>query len=124
MLTGQDPFGATSSLPSDRAWAEGFGLLIWMIGLWSVSARYAWKACPPARPPRRSVVTAPVRRWWPAPDVYPRSAMTDQSTLYDRAGGTPFFEALVGRFYAGVAEDPLLRTDLSRGRPRAGRTPA
>ena len=30
--------------------------------------------------------------------------MTDQPTLYDRAGGTPFFEALVGRFYAGVAE--------------------
>jgi hemoglobin len=36
--------------------------------------------------------------------------MTDQPTLYDRAGGTPFFEALVGRFYAGVAEDPLLRS--------------
>lgn len=35
--------------------------------------------------------------------------MTDGSTLYDRAGGTPFFEALVGRFYAGVASDPLLR---------------
>ena len=29
--------------------------------------------------------------------------------LYDRAGGTPFFEALVGRFYAGVASDPALR---------------
>jgi hemoglobin len=36
--------------------------------------------------------------------------MTDQLTLYDRAGGTPFFEALVGRFYAGVAEDRLLRS--------------
>ena len=35
--------------------------------------------------------------------------MTDQPTLYDRAGGTPFFEALVGRFYAGVADDPVLR---------------
>jgi hemoglobin len=35
--------------------------------------------------------------------------MTDPSTLYDRAGGTPFFEALVGRFYAGVAQDALLR---------------
>ena len=34
---------------------------------------------------------------------------TDRQTLYDRAGGTPFFEALVGRFYAGVAEDPVLR---------------
>ena len=34
---------------------------------------------------------------------------TDLLTLYDRAGGTPFFEALVGRFYDGVAGDPLLR---------------
>jgi hemoglobin len=35
--------------------------------------------------------------------------MTDASTIYDRAGGTPFFEALVARFYAGVASDPVLR---------------
>ena len=35
--------------------------------------------------------------------------MTDATSLYDRAGGTPFFEALVGRFYAGVAADPALR---------------
>ncbi len=34
---------------------------------------------------------------------------TDLKILYDRAGGTPFFEALVGRFYAGVAADPELR---------------
>ena len=47
MLTGQDPFGATSSLPSDRAWAQGFGLLVWMIGLWTVAARYAWKGVGP-----------------------------------------------------------------------------
>ncbi len=33
----------------------------------------------------------------------------DLTTLYDRAGGTPFFEALVGSFYAGVASDPILR---------------
>ena len=33
----------------------------------------------------------------------------DLQTLYDRAGGTPFFEALVGSFYAGVAADPILR---------------
>lgn len=33
----------------------------------------------------------------------------DLDTLYQRAGGTPFFEALVGSFYAGVAADPLLR---------------
>jgi hemoglobin len=30
-------------------------------------------------------------------------------SLYERAGGMPFFEALVGRFYAGVAKDPALR---------------
>jgi hemoglobin len=34
---------------------------------------------------------------------------TDTLSLYDRAGGTPFFEALVSRFYTGVADDPLLR---------------
>ena len=35
--------------------------------------------------------------------------MTDASTIYHRAGGTPFFEALVARFYARVASDPVLR---------------
>ena len=30
-------------------------------------------------------------------------------TVYQRAGGTAFFEALVARFYAGVASDPILR---------------
>ena len=30
-------------------------------------------------------------------------------SLYRRAGGTPFFEALVQRFYDGVADDPQLR---------------
>ena len=34
--------------------------------------------------------------------------MTEQS-LYDAAGGMPFFEALVDRFYDGVAVDPVLR---------------
>ena len=35
--------------------------------------------------------------------------MTDETTsLYDAAGGMPFFEALVGRFYDGVAGDPIL----------------
>ena len=33
----------------------------------------------------------------------------EQPTLYDLAGGMPFFERLVGRFYDGVATDPLLR---------------
>src|SRR3954454_19567036 len=35
--------------------------------------------------------------------------MIDAPTLYDRAGGTPFFEALVERFYAAVARDDVLR---------------
>ena len=35
--------------------------------------------------------------------------MPTAPSLYERAGGTPFFEALVDRFYAGVATDPLLR---------------
>lgn len=35
--------------------------------------------------------------------------MQPEVTLYEAAGGMPFFEALVGRFYAGVAEDPPLR---------------
>ena len=35
--------------------------------------------------------------------------MIDRATLLDRAGGMPFFEALVGRFYAGVATDDVLR---------------
>jgi len=34
---------------------------------------------------------------------------TETLSLYERAGGEPFFEALVARFYAGVADDPLLR---------------
>jgi hemoglobin len=50
--------------------------------------------------------------------------MTVETTsLYDRAGGTPFFETLVGRFYAAVATDPLLRplypaADLAPARRR------
>src|SRR5262249_24833394 len=33
----------------------------------------------------------------------------EEQTLYEAAGGMPFFEALVGRFYDGVEEDPILR---------------
>jgi hypothetical protein len=40
-MTGLDPFGATSSLPSDRARADGTGLLVWMIGLWTLGFRAA-----------------------------------------------------------------------------------
>jgi hemoglobin len=31
------------------------------------------------------------------------------TSLYERAGGMPFFEGLVGRFYGAVATDPVLR---------------
>jgi hemoglobin len=45
-------------------------------------------------------------------------------SLYEAAGGMPFFEALVARFYDGVAEDPILlplypeSDDLSGARHR------
>jgi hemoglobin len=32
----------------------------------------------------------------------------DQVTVFEAAGGMPFFEALVDRFYDGVAADPVL----------------
>jgi hemoglobin len=35
--------------------------------------------------------------------------VTEEPTLYEAAGGMPFFEVLVERFYAGVAADPILR---------------
>jgi hemoglobin len=34
--------------------------------------------------------------------------VTDEPTLFDAAGGMPFFEALIGRFYDGVPTDPIL----------------
>jgi hemoglobin len=34
--------------------------------------------------------------------------VTEERSLYDLAGGLPFFERLVGRFYDGVAHDPVL----------------
>jgi hemoglobin len=34
---------------------------------------------------------------------------TEEQTLYDAAGGMPFFESLVDRFYDGVAGDAVLR---------------
>lgn len=41
---------------------------------------------------------------------YPRRVTdTLAPSLYDRAGGMPFFESLVAAFYAGVADDPPLR---------------
>jgi hemoglobin len=35
--------------------------------------------------------------------------LKEMGSLYERAGGMAFFEGLVGRFYAGVAGDPVLR---------------
>lgn len=32
-----------------------------------------------------------------------------ETSLFQRAGGMPFFERLVARFYEGVAADPVLR---------------
>lgn len=32
----------------------------------------------------------------------------DEITVYEAVGGLPFFEQLVERFYAGVADDPVL----------------
>ena len=40
-LTGLDPFGVTSNLPAAEAGAQGLGLLVWMIGLWLIAARFA-----------------------------------------------------------------------------------
>ena len=34
--------------------------------------------------------------------------MSAEITVFDAAGGMPFFEALVDRFYDGVASDPVL----------------
>jgi hemoglobin len=53
-----------------------------------------------------------------------RSVTTEtEQSLYDAAGGMAFFEALVGRFYAGVEDDPILRplypeADLAGARRR------
>lgn len=33
----------------------------------------------------------------------------DAASLFDLAGGMPFFQALVGRFYDSAAADPILR---------------
>lgn len=61
-FTGADPFGATSQLPSERAWAEGAGLLVWMIGVWLVAARYALKGVPPVAAGRGVTATTSATR--------------------------------------------------------------
>jgi len=35
--------------------------------------------------------------------------VTDEATFFERVGGQDFFKALVDDFYAGVADDPILR---------------
>ncbi len=35
--------------------------------------------------------------------------MSEQTSFYDAVGGEPTFRKLVGEFYAGVAQDPVLR---------------
>ncbi|MBF6604913.1 MAG: globin [Chloroflexi bacterium] len=50
--------------------------------------------------------------------------LAGRTTLFERAGGMPFFEALVGRFYDGVAGDPLIRPlypETDEGLPEARR---
>ena len=50
--------------------------------------------------------------WSPAPTCRPSvdcASVLTENTLYDDAGGMPFFEHLVTRFYEGVAGDPVLR---------------
>lgn len=39
----------------------------------------------------------------------PNAGNEKSGTLFEKAGGIEFFESLVERFYAGVADDPLLR---------------
>jgi hemoglobin len=56
---------------------------------------------------------APARGSTPDRVVRPTEVGRDMSeqhdSMYDRVGGTPWFEALTSRFYAGVAADPVLR---------------
>lgn len=53
-----------------------------------------------------------------------RSDRPDPSTLFARVGGEAFFEELVERFYANVAEDarlrPMYESDLGPARARLG----
>ena len=45
--------------------------------------------------------------------------MTDAPTLYERAGGAPFFEALSRHFYEAVTGDDLLRPIYPEPDPHA-----
>jgi hemoglobin len=54
---------------------------------------------PPASIPVRAVVR----------DAAPQLDPAQVATMYERVGGRPWFEGLVGRFYAAVEVDPVLR---------------
>ena len=41
--------------------------------------------------------------------VSPARPVREEATFFDAVGGEPTFRRLVGTFYAGVANDPLLR---------------
>jgi hemoglobin len=50
--------------------------------------------------------------WSPTPTCRPSvdcASVLSETTVYDAAGGMPFFEQLVTQFYDGVAGDPVLR---------------
>ncbi|MGH2640487.1 MAG: hypothetical protein ACRDGO_02180 [Actinomycetota bacterium] len=50
--------------------------------------------------------------WSPTPTCRPSvdcASVLSETTVFDAAGGMPFFEQLVARFYEGVAGDPVLR---------------
>ena len=110
MLTGADPFGATPAPAVGPG--LGPGPRASRLDDRPVGGRRAVRLERRAAA-RPAPAAAPARsrrgRWPSAPDLSSVGHDRPSSTLYDRAGGTPFFEALVGRFYAGVAEDPLLR---------------
>lgn len=57
----------------------------------------------------RAPVAAPDRGRFAGLGIGILDHVTEPTSLYERAGGTPFFEALVARFYQGVADDPVLR---------------
>ena len=62
--------------------------------------------------PRLVLEGGSVVAWSPTPSCRPSvdcASVLSESTVFDAAGGMPFFEQLVGRFYDGVANDPVLR---------------
>jgi hemoglobin len=65
-----------------------------------------------AAEPTFAVEGGSVVAWSPAPTCRPTvdcATVLSENTVFDAAGGMPFFEHLVTRFYGGVADDPVLR---------------